>query len=40
MGNALSAMVKRKQITVKEALNAEKVFNTIPMRLINIDSVK
>jgi len=40
MGNALSAMVKRKQITVKEALNAEKVVGTIPMRLINIDISK
>ncbi len=37
VGNALSAMIKRNQITQKEALNAQKSINTIPVRLISID---
>lgn len=37
VGNALSAMIKRKQITQKEALNAQKSINTIPVRLMSID---
>jgi len=36
-GNALSAMIKRKQITQKEALNAQKAINDIPVRLMSID---
>ena len=37
VGNALSAMIKRNQITQQEALNAQKSINTIPVRLISID---
>ncbi len=37
IGNALSAMIKRKQITQKEALNAQKAINDIPVRLMSID---
>ena len=37
IGNALSAMIKRKQITQKEALNAQKSINAIPVRLMSID---
>ena len=37
VGNALSAMIKRKQITHKEALQAQKTVNSIPIRLISID---
>ncbi len=37
IGNALSAMVKRKKITKKEALSAQKRANIVPVRLINID---
>ena len=37
VGNALSAMIKRKQITQKEALNAQKAINDIPVRLMSID---
>ncbi len=37
VGNALSAMIKRKQITQKDALNAQKSLNDIPVRLMSID---
>ena len=37
VGNALSAMIKRKQITQKEALKAQKAINDIPVRLMSID---
>ncbi len=37
IGNALSAMIKRKQITHNEALSAQKAASLIPVRLINID---
>ena len=37
VGNALSAMIKRKQITQKEALQAQKSVNSIPVRLMSID---
>jgi len=37
IGNALSAMVKRKKITKKEALSAQNRVNSIPVRLVNID---
>ncbi|MCP3901314.1 MAG: type II toxin-antitoxin system VapC family toxin [Desulfobacteraceae bacterium] len=37
VGNALSAMLKRKQITTKEALQAQKSISSIPVRLISID---
>ena len=30
-------MIKRKQITQKEALNAQKAINDIPVRLMSID---
>ena len=37
IGNALTAMVKRNQITQKEALSAYQVASAIPVRLISID---
>ncbi len=37
IGNALSAMIKRKQITHKEALQAQKSTTSIPVRLMSID---
>jgi predicted nucleic acid-binding protein len=37
IGNALSALHKRKQITLKEALSAQKAANRIPVRLVAID---
>ena len=40
IGNALSAMYKRRQITEREALSAQKIINTIPVRLVAIDIQK
>lgn len=40
IGNALSAMLKRGQITNKEALSAQKATNKIPARLVAIDILK
>ena len=37
IGNALSAMVKRKRITKKEALAAQVAADLIPVRLIDAD---
>jgi predicted nucleic acid-binding protein len=37
VGNALSAMIKRKQITHEEALQAQKSISSIPVRLMSID---
>lgn len=37
IGNALSAMIKRKQLTKDEALEALITANKIPVRLVNID---
>lgn len=37
IGNALSAMIKRKQITHDEALSTQIAANLIPIRLISID---
>ena len=37
IGNALSAMVKRKKMTQKEALSAQNKANSVPVRLIDID---
>ncbi len=37
IGNALSAMIKRKQITHDEALSAQRTASLIPVRLISID---
>ncbi len=37
IGNALTAMVKRNQITQKEALSAYQVASSIPVRLISIE---
>lgn len=37
IGNALSAMVKRRRISKAEALAAEKAASLIPVRLISID---
>ena len=38
IGNALSTMVKRKRITKKEALLAQNRANSIPVRLVSIDT--
>jgi len=40
VGNALTAMVKRKQLTSKEALATLYTVNTIPVRLISVDIEK
>ncbi|MES9882728.1 MAG: type II toxin-antitoxin system VapC family toxin [Sedimenticola sp.] len=40
IGNALSAMIKRKQITHDEALSAQRTASLIPVRLISIDIQK
>jgi len=37
IGNALSAMVKRKKLTKAEALEIENVTNLIPVRLVDVD---
>ena len=37
MGNALSAMVKRKKLTAEQALHAEKIAASIPVRLAGVD---
>ncbi len=37
IGNALSAMIKRKQITHDEALFAQKAASLIPVRLVSVD---
>lgn len=37
IGNALSAMIKRKQLTREEALKAQTAANNIPVRLVNVD---
>ena len=37
IGNALSAMVKRKQVTRQEALAAEESARKIPVRLVDVD---
>lgn len=36
IGNALSAMVKRRQLTQSEALEAERSIGQIPVRLVSI----
>ena len=40
IGNALSAMIKRKQVTHNEALSAFEVVSKIPVRLVSIDILK
>jgi predicted nucleic acid-binding protein len=40
IGNALSAMIKRKQITHDEALSAQSAASKIPVRLVSIDIQK
>ncbi|MBK1734060.1 VapC toxin family PIN domain ribonuclease [Halorhodospira abdelmalekii] len=37
VGNALSAMVKRRQLTESEALEAERSVGRIPVRLVSTD---
>ena len=37
IGNALSAMVKRRQLTQSEALEAEESVGQIPVRLVSVD---
>jgi len=37
IGNALSAMLKRKQITHKQAFKALKATRSIPVRLLSVD---
>jgi len=40
IGNALTAMVKRKQLTQNEALSAYNAANSIPIRLISVEIPK
>jgi len=40
IGNALSAMFKRRQISAKDAMATQKAANDIPVRLIAIDIPK
>jgi len=40
VGNALTAMVKRKQLTDKEAVAALQTVNKIPVRLVSVDIQK
>lgn len=37
IGNALSAMVKRRQLTASEALQAHAAIDGIPVRLVSVD---
>lgn len=37
VGNALSAMVKRRKLVAEEALKAEKAVSQIPVRLVSVD---
>lgn len=37
IGNALSAMVKRRKLTAQEAANAERLAARIPVRLVSVD---
>jgi predicted nucleic acid-binding protein len=37
IGNALSALIKRKQLTREEALSAQKLTRAIPVRLVSVD---
>ncbi|QXL84994.1 type II toxin-antitoxin system VapC family toxin [Comamonas sp. NLF-1-9] len=37
IGNALSAMVKRRQLTAADALRAQEVVKRIPVRLVAVD---
>ncbi|GBE08388.1 PIN domain protein [bacterium BMS3Bbin11] len=39
-GNALSAMIKRRQVTHKEALDAYKLLSNIPVRLLSVDIIQ
>ena len=40
IGNALTTMVKRKQLTRDEALSAFKTASSIPVRLVSVDIQK
>jgi len=40
IGNALSAIHKRRQISHKEAVSAQKATNKIPVRLVSVDIQK
>ena len=40
IGNALTAMVKRKQLTHDEALSAYEAASSIPVRLVSVDITK
>jgi predicted nucleic acid-binding protein len=37
VGNAFSSMLKQKRITLEQSLQAIKVYNTIPIRFVDID---
>ena len=37
IGNAFSAMLKRKRITVEQALNAVEVYRRIPIRFVDVE---
>jgi len=40
VGNALTAMVKRKQITANQALSTLEIVSQIPVRLVSVDIKK
>jgi predicted nucleic acid-binding protein len=37
IGNAFSAMLRRKRITIQEAIQAIRVYATIPIRFVDIE---
>ena len=37
IGNAFSAMLKRQRITIKQAIQAIKVYQQIPLRFVEVD---
>ena len=40
LGNAISAMFKRKKIDLKTAIRAIEYYKMIPIRLVNVDMIK
>ncbi len=40
IGNALSAMLKRKRITIEQATTAFRSYSQIPIRLIDVDVIR
>jgi predicted nucleic acid-binding protein len=40
IGNAFSAMLKRRRITVEQAVRAVQIYSTISLRLVSVDLVE